>query len=306
MSTNQQVPSDIEAIITAKVQSVRAEEAAKAEAERQENESFLAKGKAIYEEFIQGNLAGVPEFMRPYLDMSVADEPNFERLGRSWDNLYYTRLYFSIPGLSLIALHPKGKTWMCQVAHPSSQDWTGDDYEWIEPSISFPRNDNWNADLEFVLARAKREKQNLLQYIAEYAAAEEERAKELAQSKAEQQSRNEHSQRLIEEREAERQATAQKEQAEEQALFNAVKDDPVAMNLLKAFALLRDERSSFSQQLENADWALYNIEERHSRHAAELRRQADEADRRAEDERRRLQDDLDDAEAKLKKAERGW
>ena len=76
--------------------------------------------------------------------------------------------------------------------------------------------------------------------------------------------------------------------------------------MLKAFVFLRDERSTFEQRLQDADETMSSIENRWSNRAEELRRQADDADRRAEDERRRLQDDLDDAEAKLKKAERGW
>jgi len=51
---------------------------------------------------------------------------------------------------------------------------------------------------------------------------------------------------------------------------------------------------------------MYGMEDRWSRKAADLRRQADEYQRHAEDEKSRLQSDLDDAESKLKNAKRGW
>lgn len=94
--------------------------------------------------------------------------------------------------------------------------------------------------------------------------------------------------------------------SEEQALFEVIKNDPIAIHMLKAFILLRDERSAFEQRLEEMGEEMYGMENRWSRKAEELRHQAEYAERRARDEQSRLQSDLDDAEAKLKKAERGW
>jgi hypothetical protein len=48
------------------------------------------------------------------------------------------------------------------------------------------------------------------------------------------------------------------------------------------------------------------MEERYSNRLAELRQQNEAAERNAQYEKDRLQSDLDDAESKLKKAERGW
>jgi hypothetical protein len=94
--------------------------------------------------------------------------------------------------------------------------------------------------------------------------------------------------------------------AEETALFNAIKDDPIAIHMLKAFVLLCDERNAFEQRINEMDEFMFGIEERWSRRAADLRRQAEDIERRAQDEQYRLQSDLDDAESKLKKAQRGW
>ncbi len=94
--------------------------------------------------------------------------------------------------------------------------------------------------------------------------------------------------------------------AEEQDLFDAIKNDAIAIHMLKAFVLLRDERSDFEVRLTEADETMYSIENRWSRKAEELRRQAADADRKAEDERARLQSELDDSQAELKKSQRGW
>lgn len=93
---------------------------------------------------------------------------------------------------------------------------------------------------------------------------------------------------------------------EDLSLFEAIKNDPIAINMLKAFVLLRDERSEFEMRLAEADETMCSMEDRWSSKAAELRRAADEYQRRAEDEKHRLQSDLDDAEEKLKKAQRSW
>ena len=65
----------------------------------------------------------------------------------------------------------------------------------------------------------------------------------------------------------------------------------------------------FEAQVADANNSMYSMDERWSRKAAELRRQADDAQRRAEEERNRassIEDDLDDAQKKIKKMERGW
>jgi hypothetical protein len=149
------------------------------------------------------------------------------------------------------------------------------------------------------LIQAHREMQNYQSDMERHAARKEELAKLREQH---QQDDEAYGERVAEQFEAER----QRQKSEEQALFDAIKSDAIAVNLLKAFVLLRDERSHFETRLQEADETMYSIEDRWTRKATELRRQADEFQRRAEDERHRLESDLDDAEAKLKKVERGW
>jgi hypothetical protein len=306
MSTNQ-VPSNIAEIIEQKRAAVKEAQRHKEEAERLEAEALTAKGKAIYEEFIQQALSEVPDFMRPYyVTPSPADEPDYGRLANGWDDLRYTQLLFSVPGLSKIKLSSRDKTWKCEYAYESKQYWDGEEHIWTEPAINFPRDHGWDKDLEYTLALAHKQMVEYQRFVEEYEAGEKERAE---QWKKEQEKRQEEKARMeanFAAGQREKQAAEQAERDEANALFDAIKDDPIAVHMLKAFVFLRDERSTFEQRLEQADEAIYSIENRWSNRAAELRRQADEADRRAEDERRRLQDDLDDAEKKLKKAERGW
>ena len=112
-----------------------------------------------------------------------------------------------------------------------------------------------------------------------------------------------------EEADARRAAEREQEKSEERELFNLFKDDAVAINLMKAFMMINQERSMFEAQINDANETMYSIEERWTRRAEDLRRQANDAQRRADEERDRvssLQSDLDDAENKLKKTQRGW
>jgi hypothetical protein len=303
MSTNL-IPSNIAEIIERKRQTLLEARWQKEEAEQRERQEAEAIGHAKYDEYIQAALLKVPEYLRQYV-LPTEDVPDFYRIGKGW-NTPGDWLYFEIPGLAKILFAPQAKDspWKYQTASPYEQKYSYDgDTIHMEPSLNFSdRQYGWTDDLDYALGCAQAELQKYQKYVAEYAAQQEEIAKEAKQREADaakKETRNQEAQ-------ARRDLEQQQEQTEERALFEAIKSDPIALNMLKAFVLLRDERSSFQEQLENADWTIYNMEERHSRRATELRRQADEAERRALDEHSRLQSDLDDAEAKLKKAERGW
>jgi hypothetical protein len=303
MSTNNQTPTDILDIIERKRAALLEERRQKEVAEKRERQEAEDLGRAKYGEYIQAALLQVPEYLRQYV-VPGNEEPDFYRIGKSWERPN-SWLYFAIPGLAKILFAPNAKEspWKYQTASPYEQRYSYDgDTIHIEPSLSFSDSQyGWTDDLDYALGCAHAELQKYQKYVEEYAAEREEIAREAEQREAdsaEKEARNQEAQAL-------RELEQQQEQAEEQALFEAIKSDPIALNMLKAFVLLRDERSHFESRLESADEAIYSVENRWSRRAEELRRQADEADRRAEDDRRRLQDDLDDAEAKLKKAERG-
>jgi hypothetical protein len=157
-------------------------------------------------------------------------------------------------------------------------------------------------DLDYVLYEAQAQMEQYRQYLDEYARQHEEIVRRWEKAQQDQA-----------ERDAQDNVAAirdelkhQEEQREEQVLLDILQHDPVAMAMLKAFVLIHQERSSLTAQIDDANNSLYSMEEHWSRKAVELRRQAEEAQRHAEEERWRLQSDLDDAESKLKKAQRGW
>jgi len=204
-------------------------------------------------------------------------------------------LFFDIPGLAQIAFDPQKDQWRAQSANwfPT---WNS------EPHLEFTNSSYWRSTIEVVLIEAQHALEEYQEYLAQYAEQKEERARQ-AEEYARKQQANEDYQRETEIRNELKQA---KQMAEEQVLLDELRSDSVAMAMLKALVMIRQERATFEAQLEDANNSLYSMEEHWSRKARELRRQAEETQRHAEDEKYRLQDDLNDKEAKLKKAERGW
>jgi len=304
MSANNQVPSEIAEIIEAKRQLLLEERRQKEEKEQRERQEFEAVGRTRYDEYIQSSMLKVPEYLRQYV-VPTEEVPDFYRIGKGW-NTPNDWLYFQVPGLAKILFAPNAKdeAWKYQTAHPYEQRYGYDgDVINVEPSLNFSDGQyDWTDDLDYALGCAHAELQRHQKHLEEYAAKQDEISEETKQRAVLAKARE--AKDAFEAAQLEQEQA--KEKAEEQALFDVIKDDPVAVHMLKAFVLLRDERSSFREQLENADWAMYNMEERHARRAEELRRQANEIERNAEYERSRLQGDLDDAEAKLKKEKRGW
>lgn len=303
MSTNL-VPSDIAEIIERKRQTLLEAKRQKEEADERERRITESIGKAKHDKYLQAALSKVPEYLHQYIVPS-GEEPDLYRIGKGWEQPS-TWLFFAIPGLAKILFAPEAKEspWRYQTASPSEQKYGYDgDVIHVEPSLSFETGGyGWTDDIDYALGCAHAQLQKYQKYLDEYIAKQEEIAREAEQRAADSAKKEARTQ----EAQARRDLEQQQEQAEEQALFEAIKADPIAIHLLKAFVLLRDERSEFESRLESADEAIYSIENRYSRRAEELRRQADEVERRANDERSRLQSDLDDVEAKLKKAERGW
>jgi hypothetical protein len=295
MTTEKQIPSEIEDIILEKKFAIEQEHHRKLEEDARAQAELILSGQLKFAEYFKQSLTKLPEWIRPYVNLTD-HAPDYERIGKGWDRVEGIDLYISIPGLATIIFDPQKGQYRSAVAHWHNASWEE------EPRIVFGNSSYWRNDLEYTLIEAQREFQEYQKDLAQFAIAREEKAREWA--------RRDEYEKAAEARAAEaaakREIEQAKEKAEEQALFEALKGDPIAMHLLKAFILLRDERSTFEQQIYAADEAAYSIENRWSRKAEELRRQAAEAERRAEDEKSRLQSDLDEIEAKLKKSQRGW
>jgi hypothetical protein len=105
-----------------------------------------------------------------------------------------------------------------------------------------------------------------------------------------------------------KQQSMQQERTETELLFAELKNDPIAILLMRAFLQIRQERSMFEQLLNDADEILISREERNSRKSEDLRRQVADAERKADDERSRandLDDDLSSIKKELDRAKRG-
>jgi hypothetical protein len=299
MNTENQIPAEIAAIIKRKEQSLLEEKRQQEVAQQRATEEAQVQGQIKFNEYLQDTILKTPEWIRPYLDLQYEGGPDYLRIGKGFDHVETLSLFFSIPGLAEIEFDPKLNQWRCEVS-----GWNRN-YGDAEPYIHFGNNSYWRGDIECVLREARRERRDYDQCLSEYAVQMEEQAKRAEAYALEQ--------KIQEAKEAEsylrHDLKRQQEQTEEQALFDAIRHDPIVIHMLKAFVLLRDERNTFEQRLMDADETMSSIENRWSRRAEELRRQADEAQRRADDEKARIQSDLEDAEAKLVKEHRknnGW
>lgn len=294
MTTVTTIPADILQIMENKKQQIRQEQAFKAAADKREQDELFAKGSQMYLEARNKSIELLPEWIREYVEPSTLDIDDYIRLARGWGKPD-AWLTISIPGLAKILFKTEDETYLSANAW-----WNG--YAEREPELRFDQDSSWRKNLEYTLCEAEKAFRDHQEHRARWEALKEQGLQEYNKRKACDQAAEERRQEQARAR-AEQQA---KEKAEEQALFDAVKNDPILVQLLKAFILIQDERSGFESQLQEADESLYSMENRWSRRAEELRRQADDAQRHADDERSRLQSDLDDAEAKLKKAQRGW
>lgn len=298
MNDTLQIPDHIQTLIDQKRLALEAEQKQNEEKQQREKEEDIEKGKLMVSVYVGQSLELVPEWIRPYFLNIGNPEPDYERFVKGWDRVENCSLYFSIPGLSEIEFSPKNNHWRSAYAR-----WNEDDDE-SQPGFSF-RDRYWKRDLEEVLCQAA-EAQKIHEENSLRAEQMQLRASERSAERV-----RLHSEREAQEAERESLAEARREKkkSEEQALFDAIKNDDIAIHLLKAFVLLRDERSLFEERLYEADEQMSSIEHRWSRRAEELQRQADSAKRRAEQESDRagdLANDLDDAQAELKKAKRGW
>ena len=287
---NNQIPSEVIAMIDQYIEAKSIEEERKNLEEQRVAEEIALKGKAIVDQWVENAFQSIPAWLHHYYAFTA--NVDYFRVVKGWEHEDDLVLTFKIPGLAQIQF--KDKNWRSETC-----GWNRG-YEDSEPYIHFG-NSSWRSSLESTLVIAKTEMEEHENNLIEY---EAEKARALKRSTAEAEWEEKISQKIDEEKEQKRAA----ELAEEEALLQALKNDPVAIHMLKAFVLLRDERGAFEQRLEEMGEEVYSIENHYSRKAADLRRQADEAERRASEKEsslRSLQNDLDDAEEKLKKAQRG-
>lgn len=304
MNEEIKVPAEIAAIIEQKKQAMQAKHEEEERTKLENRNQMIEAGRAAFRSKVAEMLKAVPDWLHQYdVTEITCSEDDLERIGEGYNKLDSLWLEFHIPGLAPIQFErekTKGtenfsNLWRSAEMHfEHSYDYGYSD----KPTLTFTNGCYWRTDLEFTLSEAEVNFSEFSARMAEY----DQKLKD-AQIRAEQE----------EEREVKANARHAAEQAardsEERILFNLFKDDPVAINLMKAFMMINQERTTFNAQLEDASETMYSIEQRWSHRAEDLRRQAEHAQRMADEERDRvssLQSDLDDVEGKLKKAQRGW
>ena len=292
MNEEVKVPTQIAAIIEKNKLAMKAKQEENERIELEKRNRLITVGRAQLRLVIAETLKLVPEWLQKYdATASTFDENDLVRIGEGYNKLDLLWMKFDIPGLAPIQFNGTDN-WRAASAYVSWREY-GDGI----PKLEFNNSSYWQSDLEHALIDADQELERFAEMQKQY---QEGIANE--QGKAEREARRE------EEALARRAAEREQEKSEELQLFKVFKDDPLAIQLLKAFMLINQERSMFESQINDANETMYSIEERWTRRAEDLRRQANEAQRRADEERDRasnLQSDLDDAESKLKKTQRG-
>jgi hypothetical protein len=297
MNANIVVPVEVVEIIDRKKMVIMEEQREAQGKEDQKRAAELQSGRENVRDAITQKLQLVPEWLRKFdVTESLWDEDELLSVGRGFSNLDALQLQFHIPGLARIRMKKqmmKGTDQYNVQFKSARYDEDFREYGPNAPKLDFRGDSYWTEDLEYALVEAEMEFGKFEENQSNYLKGLESRKQD-----AERQ--------LQREQKAEARAAAELtiRESEERELFNVFKDDPVAINLLKAFLMILQERNLFEAQIEDANNSLYSTENYWSSKAAELRRQADNAQRRAEEEKCQLQSDLDDAEAKLKKAER--
>jgi hypothetical protein len=93
------------------------------------------------------------------------------------------------------------------------------------------------------------------------------------------------------------------------SLFDQVSGDPVAVTLLNLFTKIQADRNTLTGQIEEIERAYSNAEYYHGEAESAARRKADDAQREAAEARRLAESvryEVDEMEAKFKKAQRSW
>jgi hypothetical protein len=282
------VPIEIAMLIALKKEVVLAEEAQREANRAKERTIAIEKSREVLQQKIAERLLSVPDSLRPYdVTEKQWSDDELENEGRRNSSFAQLKLLFEIPGLSMIAQDVKGN-WAAAYPVQSCNE---------APEIGFFRDTYFITDLGIVLIGAKENLERFAELNSEYQEHLEWQRKMNEENQLREQNRN-----------ADQAIQMQARETEEKALFEAFENDPVAIQLLKAFLMIRQERNMFEERISNADETLCSVEERWSRKAADLRRQANDAERHANLEHehaRNLEDEKDDIEKRLKKAERG-
>ena len=259
---------------------------------RKEKAAIVAIGKEKFAEWLPTILTRFPAWLLDYRTETADMDDVYYRMGqKGWGWSY--PFVFDIPGLARISYDLDREYWVSVVA------WQ---YDTEEPTFISASGARTSKDLDAILLEARHQFIKYDKLMEDWNASIEQRKADQAERERQEQE--------AQEREALRTQVRQeregKQRAEEAVLLDAIQNDPIMLVFLKAMVMIRDEKREFVDQLNDAYEAANFREERYQERLIQYRDRADEAERQAADERRRLEGERDEAEKKLKKAERGW
>ncbi len=234
------IPEGIELIINAEVARINKETAEKEEKERINDQQRIERGRAYIRAYVDRELEFVPEYLREFyhhLNDKDRDPDQLAYLyGQENESQDVNRdLVFYIPGLAPIVYDVYNESLGCFTAHENNEL---DCAVWGDWRNAYRRHDR----VETVLVIAKEEFDKYQSIQLRFDEQKEARRK-----------RELESQRRDYEHSVMADAMEEVDEMEDEVLFNAIKDDQVAIFMLKAFLAIRQERSSFEQRIMGAE-----------------------------------------------------
>ncbi|MBI5964903.1 MAG: hypothetical protein HY863_15600 [Chloroflexi bacterium] len=234
------IPESIELIINAEVERINKEQSEKEEREKVDYQQRLERGRAYIKAYVDRELEFVPEYLREFyhhLNQSNRDADELAHLyGRENESQDVNLdLVFYIPGLAPIVYDVYNESLGCFTAHRNNET---DCAVWGDWRNAYRLRDC----VETVLVIAKEEFDKYQTIQSEYdLRVEKRRERELEE------------QRRDYERSVMDDAIEEVEEMENEVLFEAIKDDQVAIFMLKAFVGIQQERKHFEQRIDGAE-----------------------------------------------------
>jgi hypothetical protein len=287
----QQIPVNIATIIAIKEQEMKNEELAKEQRAEKEKLERIEEGRKKLRTHIDLMLERVPEWLRPFeATFGSVDHEYLETIGRGWGNVQALQIRFLIPGLAPIAY--TGDLWSVAIARYSVDtcpEWGFLPGSRIDPETALVIAAKHQREFQQALEQHEAwKKSNYEVYLCEQESDENIIRGDLP--------------------EAQEALQQEAERDETQALFAEIKDDPLAVLMIKLYLGIQQERRMYDQLLEEADEALASVRMRNLSNAEDMRRRVVDMERRLEEERSRandLENDLAKAN-KAQRANRGW
>lgn len=289
-------------IITRIASAIERERERSAEEERQKQESLARKhesARVAWDEFEQIVNSSFPVDIMPFVTIER------DEIGPG----SYEYIHIEVPGLAPIRIRfdrARDESWPMKPEHGAysvagvDTDTIYDDGQIDKVGYDWRYADTF-ADLDDALADAQKSQKYFDEKLAELEAVQQGRVERHRKDEE----RNQHEAEAEAQAEQEREMEATRQLREEQLLIDALKDDPVAISLLKVFAAVQADRKHWQELVNDVDEVAAWNADRHGESLARAERLAEassQAAREAEARASSLELDLDDVKRKAHKA----